>query len=188
MQDYPLFWLAVLVILPLPLLWVAWRKINFIRWESNYQAGMKAFQRNEHAEAARYWSAALKIAEKLRGVHRLTKTLNELGTVYQVQERYDDAEHVHKLALEIREKFLGPDHYEVAQSLSNLGLVYTAQGKHRDAELAYKRAIAILENALGTGNPQLAGVLASYADLLREMGRQDEAEEMAVRSNAIINR
>ena len=47
---------------------------------------------------------------------------------------YDDAEPLHKRALEIREKALGPVHPDVASSLNNLASLYKDQGKYEDAE------------------------------------------------------
>ena len=56
--------------------------------------------------------------------------------------RYADSDPLYKRALAIREKALGPDHPDVAQSLNNLADLYRAQGRHADAEPLYKRALA----------------------------------------------
>ena len=56
-------------------------------------------------------------------------------------------------ALAIRERALGPDHPEVAQSLNNLAGLHTAQGEDVQAESLYKRALAIYEKVLAPGNP-----------------------------------
>ena len=50
-------------------------------------------------------------------------SLNNLAELYRNQGRYADAEPLHKRSLAIREKALGPDHPDVAQSLNNLAAV-----------------------------------------------------------------
>ncbi len=47
--------------------------------------------------------------------------------------------------LALREKTLGPDHPDVAQSLNNLAFLYEDQGRYAEAEPLYKRALAIDE-------------------------------------------
>jgi len=50
--------------------------------------------------------------------------LNNLANLYRFEGRNTDAEPRYKQSLAIREKTLGPDHPEVAQSLGNLADVY----------------------------------------------------------------
>ena len=69
---------------------------------------------------------------------------------YDNQGRYADAEPLYKRALAVREKTLGPDHPDVAQTLNNLALLYYNQGRYAEAEPLYKRALAIYEKALGS--------------------------------------
>ena len=56
--------------------------------------------------------------------------------------RYADADPLYNRALANREKALGPDHPDVAQSVNNLADLYSAQGRYADAEPLYKRALA----------------------------------------------
>jgi tetratricopeptide (TPR) repeat protein len=51
--------------------------------------------------------------------------------------------------LAIREKALGRDHPDVANSLNNLAGLYWSQGRYTDAEPLYQRSIAIWERVLG---------------------------------------
>jgi Tetratricopeptide repeat len=50
--------------------------------------------------------------------------LNNLANLYTFEGRNRDAELLHKLALSLREKVLGPDHPDVAMSLGNLAHIY----------------------------------------------------------------
>ncbi|CAN0599470.1 unnamed protein product, partial [Laminaria digitata] len=62
----------------------------------------------------------------------------------------------------IREKVLGPEHPEVAQSLNNRAGV----GNYDEAEPLYKRAIVIVEAKLGSDHPHVATGLNNLAGLL----------------------
>jgi len=56
-------------------------------------------------------------------------------------------------ALAIREKALGPDHPDTAQSLNNLGTLAYVEGDLLSARDYLARALAIFENALGPNHP-----------------------------------
>jgi len=45
---------------------------------------------------------------------------------------YAEAEPLYKRSLAIREKALGPDHPDVAQSLNNLAVLYNTQGRYTE--------------------------------------------------------
>ena len=59
-------------------------------------------------------------------------------------------------ALGIREKVLGKEHPDVAQSLNNLAALYESQGNYGKAEPLYVRSLAILEKVLGKEHPSVA--------------------------------
>ena len=88
----------------------------------------------------------------------LRLSLNNLAGSIRSQGRYADAEPLFKRSLAIREKALGPDHPDVAQSLNNLAELYQAQGRYADAEPLYKRSLAIREKALGPDHPDVATI------------------------------
>jgi hypothetical protein len=76
--------------------------------------------------------------------------------VYYYQNHYERAVPLYKRALEIREKALGPDHPDVAQTLRNLAYVYKAQGRYTLAEQLYKRSLVIREKALSPKPSEIA--------------------------------
>src|SRR5262249_18473979 len=88
--------------------------------------------------------------------------------------QYAEAEPLCKRALDIREKALGPEHPDTANSLNNLAALYYSQGRYAEAEPLYRRA-------LGPEHPHTVKVLENYAALLREMGREDEVDELEAR-------
>ena len=112
--------------------------------------------------------------------------LNNLAVLYLAQGRYAEAaEALHKRALAIREKALGPDHADVALSLNNLAALYVAQGRYAEAEPLYKRSLAIQEKALGPDHPDVGTSLNNLAGLYTAQGRYGEAEVLEKRSLAI---
>ncbi len=77
-------------------------------------------------------------------------------------------------ALAIREKALGPDHPDTAQSLNNLAILYKNQGQYEQAEPLYQRALAIREKTLGPDHPETVRVRENYTNLLQMMKQKAE--------------
>jgi tetratricopeptide (TPR) repeat protein len=76
-----------------------------------------------------------------------------------------EARPYHQRALAIREKALGPDHPNTAQSLNNLGSLLKGMGNLAEARPYYQRALAILEKALGPDHPHTQLVRDNLANL-----------------------
>src|SRR5215831_12033172 len=79
--------------------------------------------------------------------------------------KYDESRPMAERALELREKALGPEHPDVAQSLNNLAILYRLKGDNAKAEPLYQRALAIFEKALGPEHPDFARSLNNLANL-----------------------
>jgi CHAT domain-containing protein/Tfp pilus assembly protein PilF len=90
--------------------------------------------------------------------------------------------------LAIREKALGPNHPDVAQSLNNLAELYKDQGRYADAEPLFKRSLDIAEKASGPNHPEFAGSLDNLASLYIHQGRYADAEPLIKRSLAIYEK
>ena len=76
-----------------------------------------------------------------------------------------EAEPLHKRALAIQEKALGPDHPDLAINMNNLAALYTNQGRYGEAEPLFKRVLEIDEQALGPEHPDVATDLSNLAVL-----------------------
>jgi len=70
-------------------------------------------------------------------------SLNNLATFYCSQEQYTQAEPLLKRTLAIREKTLGPNHPDVAQSLENLASFYHYTRREEEAVAMEKLAASI---------------------------------------------
>jgi tetratricopeptide (TPR) repeat protein len=88
------------------------------------------------------------------------------------------AETLYKRALAIREKALGPEHLDVAQSLHDLARLQQGNKYFKKAETLYKRALAIREKALGPEHPDVAQSLHDLASLYQSTKRSKKAEPL----------
>src|SRR5262245_30068044 len=92
--------------------------------------------------------------------------------------RDKEAEALHREALEIRRRVLGPEHPDTLTSMNNLALSYSGQGRYKEAEVMYQEALEIRKRVLG---PEHLDTLWSMTDLATsyiDQGRYKEAEVM----------
>ena len=91
-------------------------------------------------------------------------------------------------ALAIRERVLGPEHPDTAQSLNNLGYLLGSQGDLAGARPYYERALAIWERVLGPEHPDTALALNNLGYLLKAQGDLAGARPYYERALAIRER
>jgi esterase/lipase superfamily enzyme len=132
-------------------------------------------------------AAALPLAERYVALTRqrygednpeYATALTWLGSLYEAQARFAEAEPPLKSAIAIRETAFGPDHLLVATSLSNLANLYQREGRKAEAEALEKRAKDIREKALGSDEFE---ALPRQIQELRWAGKQQEAVQLAER-------
>ncbi len=73
--------------------------------------------------------------------------------MYERQGRYREAEELHEKSLRIKEKILGEEHLETAESYNNLAEVYERQGRYKEAINYYLKAYKICFSKLGQNHP-----------------------------------
>ena len=117
-------------------------------------------------------------------LQKATSLNQQLIQLYR-QGRYSEAIPVAEKVLTIREKVLGPDHSDVAESLNNLAELYRTLGDYTKAEPFYKRSLAIYENVLGPEHPYVAISLNNLARLYHSLGAYTKAEPLYKRSLTI---
>ena len=113
---------------------------------------------------------------------------NQFGMFLIARAAYAQGEPLLERALAIREKALGPEHTDVAQSLHNMAELYRAQGQYATAEPLHQRALSIRENALGPQHPKVAVSLNNLASLYRAQGRYAKAEPLYGSALAIFEK
>jgi len=96
--------------------------------------------------------------------------------------RYDEALQFAERTLEIRERFLGTEHRDVAATIDSIGGIYTDRGEYGKAESLDRRALAIREKALGKDHPATGASLNNLGELYYYQGKYAEAELLYKRS------
>ncbi|WP_205127317.1 tetratricopeptide repeat protein [Okeania hirsuta] len=102
----------------------------------------------------------------------------KLGSFYEYQGFYSQAETWLVKCREIAEKCLDKDNADVATLYNNLAGLYKSQGKYQAAEPLYQQAIEILKIALPPNHPSLATNLNNLAGLYKSQGKYQVAEPL----------
>lgn len=87
-----------------------------------------------------------------------------------------EAESLLQRALYIRERLLGPEHLDVAESLHSLGWLYAEQSRYREAEPFFQRVLSIREHLLGPEHLDVAESFHRLGDISFEQGHYKDAE------------
>ncbi|MCH7929915.1 MAG: CHAT domain-containing protein [Proteobacteria bacterium] len=116
------------------------------------------------------------------------KQLGKRAKKFIKDGRYAEAESLIKRALATKERWLGAEHFAVAESLNDLAGLYRIQGRYAVAEPLLKRSLAIKESKFGTEHRRVAKTLDTLAQLYRAQGRYAEAEPLVKRALAIWER
>lgn len=113
------------------------------------------------------------------------RLMGTIGRIYMQLGLFQEAEGLLTESLAERERALGREHLDVAESLLDLGAVRLEQSRH-DAEPLIRQALAIREKALGPDHPDVAEVLEILGMLLgRLSGQWKDAEQVLRRAQAI---
>jgi CHAT domain-containing protein/lipopolysaccharide biosynthesis regulator YciM len=118
---------------------------------------------------------------ELQEAQSLTAELNRLNAA----GKWDEALELAKRALDIRERILGPEHAEVAESLHNLAAVYRAKSDYTNAESAFQRALSIREKVLGQEHRETTRSLLALSDVYQAAGAYAKAATSLERALAI---
>ena len=119
-------------------------------------------------EEAQHWARAAKGVLGRLGAHELLHAwlLNNLGCVYQLQGRKEDAVHAQKQALAIKGRALGTDHPDVGISEVNLAVALEEMGRYEEALEHINRSEKLVQDGLGGGHPDLALSLVNKGEIL----------------------
>ncbi|MDH3456620.1 MAG: serine/threonine-protein kinase [Gemmatimonadota bacterium] len=133
----------------------------------------------EFEEAEEAFREALAIRERAPAdTGQLAEVWDALGTLYWVQDRYEEAEPLLRQALAARRSFHGSESGLVASSMNNLAALLDDVGQYDEAESLYREARALLQER-APGSTQLAKITANLAFLLDVRRAQyDEAETL----------
>ena len=82
------------------------------------------------------------------------------------QDKYDEAGSLYRRVMAIREKVLGDEHPDTANTLYNLANLLEGQCSYKEAETLYRRALAIHEKVLGCEHPDTIDSINNLERLL----------------------
>ena len=136
--------------------------------------------KDEMQKAERALSESLAIYKRLSDTMSTTVCLRNLGAIYSLEGRYDDALKTLQQALKLTKnsKPLVPS--IAAQVLNSLGVLYFQQGKYGKAESFFNQAMELVSS---TSSPLNSGeVLSNLAAVYHVKGHIDKAEDFYTRA------
>jgi tetratricopeptide (TPR) repeat protein len=139
---------------------------------SLYYVGSAHLLAGDLAEAEAYFDRALAILELEPDGRGMSWCLNDLGLLLKGRGDYAGAASFFERSLEIKERSMAPDHWDIGIALANLAFVWAHLGQDSEAESYFTRAMSILENALGADHPMVPYLAACY---FAQIGRHTEA-------------
>lgn len=95
------------------------------------------------------------------------------------------AEKLYTRCLAIRERMLGPVHFDIARTLYQLGVVNNDLARYERAEAFMTRSLAIREELFGPDDARLAIAICELGTVQQARGRYKEAEQMYRRALAL---
>jgi len=130
-------------------------------------------------------TGAAKVDRELANQPELQASLLALlGSVYMEIGAADKARPLVERSLALREKVLGPDHPDTAESLTLLGFVRSARADYEGGERLFRRALKIRERA-GARDSALAETFARLGTTEKALGRLPDARALLQRAVAI---
>ncbi|KAH6652260.1 hypothetical protein BKA67DRAFT_573430 [Truncatella angustata] len=97
---------------------------------------------------------------------------------YDEVGKYDEAEQIHRQALELKKSVLGVKHPSTLDSMNNLALVLRRLGRYDEAEQMHRQTLEIRKSGLGLEHPSTLNSMNNLGLVLDNLGRYDEAEQM----------
>jgi serine/threonine protein kinase/tetratricopeptide (TPR) repeat protein len=151
---------------------------------SLHNAGELYTRLERYAEAEGLLQRALTIREKVLEDQEAARTIYALARLNHNRGNKDKAERLYRQSLAIREKVLGREHPDVAESLSGLAGALSLK-RIEEAERLAKRSLSIREKALGENHPDVAESLSSLAEVILDIGKPSEVESYLRRAITI---
>ena len=148
---------------------------------------LQAVEAKQLDQAEIQFTAAIKEAEKSTNVLQLPTSLNDLGSLYVTETRYERAEQCYSRALEVYAQLLKNNDLSAASrrrlsqddatTTAALAKLMVLDGKLDKAEQLYKAAVAKNAGALGSLDAQIQ-ITNDYIALLRMRGKRAAADDL----------
>ncbi|KAL7269776.1 hypothetical protein RUND412_007546 [Rhizina undulata] len=137
----------------------------------------KTFYSFKKAEV--FYRTELDRREKIFGEHHVSTSeiMQNIGKVFYVQDRYDEALEWYQKEFELKEKALGKYNPSTIETVDRIAETFRLQGRFDEALEWDQRALEGKENSLGTDDPGIIRILYGISKKFRDMKRYDQAIE-----------
>jgi CHAT domain-containing protein/tetratricopeptide (TPR) repeat protein len=145
--------------------------------------------RSDEAEALLLKTLALRDRKHDPQDAAIGQILTNLGSVYEAQGRFIEAEEYYNRALKRQVSFPTINHLEeVANLQNNLAGLLVVQQRFDEAEPLYSSSLDIILRSFGRDHPKVGDVLNNLAAMRLAQGRYEEAETLFNQSLSIAER
>ena len=147
------------------------------QWQSKNHSGLAALKKGDYVQAQILLQNAVETAEQFGdGDPRLCASLNNLGSVYDAQGNYQEAEASYRRAIAVAEKFQKDQPTETLVLYSNLAHVENELNRYKEATENYKLALYIMQNTSNVKDLDFADALSNLADAYAKLEKYNLAE------------
>jgi len=150
--------------------------VSVVQIKPNEDSCTNLYQQAKKSQQSKDYDKALKLYQYIltnecqNHLEFVASILSELGSIYKVQQRFDEAEKTYQQSLTIFEKIYGKEHIYVANVLSQLAWIYHDLGNYDKAKLVHQRSLAIREKVFGKDHVDIFDSLDSLADIYCHLG------------------
>ena len=118
--------------------------------------------------------------------HIYTQALNGLANLHTVRGQHDKALKLHQQVLELRERFLGADHFNTSLIRMDVANSLLEMGQPARALTLFEQVRVLFEKTADLESPVGALLLAGKGEALRKLGRTGEAIPLLERALEIV--
>ena len=109
------------------------------------------------------------------GAERRSITVNNLGRLYRLANRFEEAEKAHLDAIAYRRRNYGENAFTTLEAVNDLAGLYRAMSRLDESERMYRQAIVGYRSVYGDDHPATGTALNNLAKVLSNQSRDAEA-------------
>ena len=117
--------------------------------------------------------------------NQLSHLYHMLGIVNGSKADYREALKFYQKASEIQQKYLPPNHSDLATTYNNIGFVHKSMGEYSKALEFYQKTLDIRQNSLPPNHPDLAQIYNNIGQMHENMGAYSKALDFYQKSLGI---
>ncbi len=126
------------------------------------------------------YERALKIMEEVWGVEHpeTLRMMNDLGQVYEMQLRWEDAEALYVKLLEVQKKQWGEEHVKTLNAMGSLAHTYSGQGRYGDSMDLQHHVVKCMVDQFGLEDENTLRARCSLATYRRDVGSMKRRQHL----------